>query len=180
MPNDSQLPGPFLIPPDLLFPNPFFTCSTCQNSDKMYRIFQSNYLILIYLFLSKIFVATYDISAAYLHSQTFSKKINNFSMVKFGTQDANMQRTCLATKHTVRRPWLHPCQLLHPAAPYLHKKHLHGIAPCGGLFTQRAPPALAFFTSPAPDQPGPASPDCIGYASLERGQRRPRSLLIRL
>ena len=87
-----------------------------------------------------------------------------------------MQQTCSDQTHreaSLAAPM--PVAVFHSSL-FAHKR-LHGIAPCGGLFAQSAAPSPCILYIPCTDQPSPASPGCIGYASFERGQCRPRSLM---
>ena len=149
----------------------------------MCRVFQSKLLsCLIYLiFMKNFFVATYDNSAAYLpHPHAIRQKSKLFQHGEIWHTGCKHATNLFPTKHTVRRPWLHPCLLLLSAAPSLHKSTCTALRPAAASLRKAPRHPLASFTSPAPDQPGPASPGRIGYASLERGQLRPRSLWIRL
>ena len=124
------------------------------------------------------FVATYDNSAAYLpHPHAIQQKSKLFQYGEIWHTGCNYATNLFSTKHHVRRPWLHPCLLLLSAAPFLHKKRLRGIAPCGNRFAQSAASSPRIIYPPAQDLPGQASPGWIEYASLERGQFRPRSLM---
>ena len=134
--------------------------------------------LFLYTLILIFFVATRDNNAVYsAYAAPHSKNIQLFQHGEIWHTGCNYATNLFSTKHHVRRPWLHPCLLLLSAAPFLHKKRLHGIAPCGNRFAQSAASSPRIIYPPAQDQPGQASPGWIEYASLERGQFRPRSLM---
>jgi|GEM_PF-4302221 hypothetical protein len=185
MPNDSQRPLPFCHARQTsLFSNPFFAEHAAPPKlATNVSCFSIKIVIILNLFnfYEKFFCRNIrQLCRVFTPSTRDPAKSKLFQHGEIWHTGCKHATNLFPTKHTVRRPWLHPCLLLLSAAPSLHKSTCTALRPAAASLRKAPRHPLASFTSPAPDQPGPASPGRIGYASLERGQLRPRSLWIRL